>query len=367
MVNGTTGVNTQALNETVGPGAGANSGSSTNNADFSNALNASLREQMLQSVMEQITSKTGGMGGLSGSNAILGGMGGLSGSNAMLGGLDGLGGINSMLGGTGGLGGSNAMINGFMPSLTAGMENTIISAAETGDMSGAQLMLFMMIMMMQSGDGGGDMTPIMQMMAGMLSQFSDDASSGKQNNMMRLEDVQGGTPADVKRMVDVALSKVGYHERNEDGSIGRGNYSKFGAWYGMNGQPWCAMFVSWAADQAGILHSVVPKHAYTPTGAKAYMQKGLYAPRESGYQPREGDSIYFFSKQKGRIGHVGIVVAYDPETQRVYTVEGNTGNAVRIRHYDINSTYIHGYGKNGGTSFGTIPANSSSGLRASTV
>jgi len=357
MVDGTTGVNTQGLGEIVGPGPGntVNTGSDTNNnaADFSNALNESIKDQILQSVLEQITNQTSGMGGLSG-------------SNAMLSGLNGLGGINSMLGGTGGLSGSNAMIGGFTPSLSAGMENTIIAAAETGDMSGAQLMLFMMIMMMQSGDGGGDMGPMIQMISGMLSQFSEDASSGKQSNMMKLGDMQGGTPGALKKMVDVALSKVGYHEQNADGSIGKGNYSKFGAWYGMNGQPWCAMFVSWAADQAGILHSVVPKHAYTPTGAKAYMDRGLYAPRESGYIPREGDAVYFFSKAKGRIGHVGIVVAYDPAEQRVYTVEGNTNHAVRIRHYDINSTYIHGYGRNGGTGFGTIPANASSGLRART-
>ena len=357
MFNGTPGVNysTQVQNEAVGTGAGANTGVETgqNTADFSNALNESLREQMMQSVMDQVTNRIGGMNGFGG-------------TNAMLGGLNGLGGINPMLSGMGGLGGTNAMMGGFMPSATAGLENTLISAAATDEMSGAQLMLFMMIMMMQSGDGGGDMAPMMQMMAGMLSNFSEDVSSGRQSNMTRLGDMQGGTPAAVKRMVDVALSKVGYHESNEDGSHGNGNFSKFGAWYGMNGQPWCAMFVSWAADQAGILNSVVPKHAYTPTGANAYMQKGLYAPRESGYIPREGDAVYFYSKAKGRIGHVGIVVAYDPESQRVYTVEGNTSNAVRIRHYDIKSTYIHGYGKNGGTSFGTIPNHSSSGLRANT-
>jgi len=126
------------------------------------------------------------------------------------------------------------------------------------------------------------------------------------------------------------------------------------------------MFVSWAADQAGILNNVVPKHASTARGVAAYQESGLYAPRQSNYQPREGDAIYFQSSS-GRIRHVGIVVAFDPATNKVYTVEGNTDNAVRIRHYDLNNPSIHGYGRNGGTDFGKIPASSSSGSGANTV
>jgi len=265
-------------------------------------------------------------------------------------------------------------MGGFMPSISSGMENTLISAAESGEMSGAQLMLFMMIMMMQSGGmggGGSDMMPIMQMLAGMLSNFSEDASSvipnPNPNNMLTLGDMQDeDTRSDIKRMVDAALSQVGYQEKNRDGSPGRGNITKFGAWYGMDGQPWCAMFVSWAADQAGILNDVVPKHASTARGVAAYQESGLYEPRNSGYQPREGDAIYF-QTANGRIRHVGIVVAFDPSTQRVFTVEGNTDNAVRIRHYDLNSRQIHGFGRNGGTSFGMIPANSTEGSNADVI
>jgi len=288
------------------------------------------------------------------------------GTNSMPGGIGGPGGTNAMLGGMGGLGGINALNGAFMPSISSGMENTLISTAESGQMSGAQLMLFIMMMMMQSSDGSSDMTPILQMMAGMLSKFSGDVATSRPNNMI-MPVPQEESSNDIKRMVDIALEQVGYRERNSDGSFGNGNRTKFGAWYGMDGQPWCAMFVSWAADQAGIINDVVPKHASTNAGANAYRERGLYAPQESGYIPREGDAIYFYSPSKGRIGHVGIVVAYDPETRRVYTVEGNTDNAVRIRHYDINNPRIDGYGKNGGTSYGTIPTTSSSGTGANTV
>ena len=289
--------------------------------DFSNVLNGTLRDQAMQSAMM-------GMSGL--------------------GGMDMIPGTNMMSG-------------------MAIMEDSLLSVAETGEMSGVQLMMFMMIMMMQTSDNGGDLAPIIQMVAQMLSEPSTQSDGisamGLQNDMLRLGEMETGA----RRMVDAALSQVGYHERNRDGSIGSGNFTQFGAWYGMDGQPWCAMFVSWAADRAGILNDVVPRHASTNMGVAAYQAKGQYSPRSSGYIPREGDAIYFQNPSTGRIHHVGIVVAFDPLSQRVYTVEGNTSNAVRIRHYDLNSPRIHGYGRNGGTSFGTIPGNSTSGSGANTI
>jgi len=222
----------------------------------------------------------------------------------------------------------------------------------------------------------------MQMMVQMLSQFTqqDNESTGQQNTMSSqsvhldnsLRNRQnimlspGETDPGIRRMVDIALNQVGTQERNADGTIGRGNFTKYGAWYGMDGQPWCAMFVSWAANEAGILNDVVPRHASTSRGVAAYMERGLYAPKGMGYTPREGDAIYF-TNSAGRIGHVGIVVAFDPATQRVYTVEGNTDNAVRIRHYDLNHPRIHGYGINGGTGLGRVPWNSTSGTGANIV
>jgi len=302
----------------------------------------------------------------------IGGLSGLNGLNG-LSGLSGLSGLNG-LSGLDGLSGQNMIPGFYMPSTTNGLENTMVSVAESGQMSGTQLMLFMMIMMMQTGEGGSDFGPIIQMITQMLSQatqptqptqpaqplpFGENAIETQ--NYIHMEETEPG----IRQMVDIALDQVGYHERNRDGSIGRGNYTQFGAWYGMDGQPWCAMFVSWAADKAGVPTDVVPKHASTSQGVNAYKEKGMYAPQETGYIPREGDAIYFSSG--GRIRHVGIVVAFDPETNRVYTVEGNSDNAVRIRHYDIDNPRIDGYGRNGGTDFGRIPVNSSSGTGANTV
>jgi len=247
----------------------------------------------------------------------------------------------------------------------------MLAVAEQGEMSGAHLMLFMLIMMMQTGDSGSELAPIMQMMAQMLSQTTktdNDAlylqsNMPVQNNMLD----PANTDPSIRRMVEIALSQVGTRERNADGSFGSGNYTEYGAWYGMDGQPWCAMFVSWSADQAGLLNSVVPRHASCTMGVSAYSDRGLYSPRGSDYLPREGDAIYFRNPSSGQIKHVGIVVAYDPQTQRVYTVEGNSSNAVRVRHYSISDPRIHGYGRNGGTSNGVIPGGSTAGSGANTI
>ena len=46
-------------------------------------------------------------------------------------------------------------------------------------------------------------------------------------------------------IIGVALTQVGYTE-------GTNNYTKYGVWYGQPNSPWCGMFVSWCAKEAGI-------------------------------------------------------------------------------------------------------------------
>ena len=48
----------------------------------------------------------------------------------------------------------------------------------------------------------------------------------------------------MERTLRTALGEVGYQE-------GAGNRNKYGAWYGMDRQAWCAMFVTWCAEKHG--------------------------------------------------------------------------------------------------------------------
>ena len=38
----------------------------------------------------------------------------------------------------------------------------------------------------------------------------------------------------------IAEAQLGYREKGRNGT-------KYGTWYGLPGQPWCAMFISWCA------------------------------------------------------------------------------------------------------------------------
>lgn len=156
-------------------------------------------------------------------------------------------------------------------------------------------------------------------------------------------------------IVNIAKSQVGYFEGSSSSQLsgtvnGSNNYTEYGRWYGMQDM-WCAIFVSWCAYVAGVSESVVPKHAYTPTGLSWFQQRGLAYSRAQvaagKYTPQPGDIIYFKSSRNNNpTNHVGIVTDYKNNT--VYTVEGNSslvgidtnGGAVAAKTHSIDDTYI---------------------------
>lgn len=127
--------------------------------------------------------------------------------------------------------------------------------------------------------------------------------------------------ADQGRVVQVALGEVGYRE-----SPPRSNRSKYGAWYGLNPAPWCAMFVSWVFWHAGHpLPAISTRRgfAYVPALVDWARRHGIWRPRGN-YTPRAGDLVVFsFGGQ--RADHVGIVRALI--SGGVQTIEGNTSGS----------------------------------------
>lgn len=88
------------------------------------------------------------------------------------------------------------------------------------------------------------------------------------------------------------------------------NKQKYGAWYGMNGQPWCAIFVCWCA------HKTLGD-AWTKTFEKNALAFGV----GQGVVNKGGRWIKKASK--GPTTHVGIIASVKNGTAT--TVEGNTG------------------------------------------
>ena len=152
------------------------------------------------------------------------------------------------------------------------------------------------------------------------SSSSSFSSSGGDNFSGTAGRYDGDATGDPKKLLEVAASQVGNkedHSRND--GAGRG-WTKYGQWFGMPNEEWCAMFVSWVADQAGISQKVIPKHAYTPAGADAFTKMG--AQQVSPQNASPGDIVYFWYPGKGRISHIGIV---EKGGDAIHTIEGNTG------------------------------------------
>lgn len=133
--------------------------------------------------------------------------------------------------------------------------------------------------------------------------------------------------------------------------IGVTGGAPYWSWYGFNERvEWCACFVSWCADQCGLIENgSLPKFSACRNGIEWFKEKQKWANRE-GYIPKIGDIIFFDWKNKsdenqnGVSDHVGIVKSVDIENNKVYTIEGNSGDAVKERTYDINDVEIMGYG-----------------------
>lgn len=153
----------------------------------------------------------------------------------------------------------------------------------------------------------------------------------------------------------IALRYVGYLEKETDNDLydftsnaGSNNYTMFGHWYGMNGQPWCDMFVSFCATLCG--ESVaVGKYAYCPSHMAFFQERGQYYNRGQ-ITPKRNDIVFFGTDNSPE--HIGIVYAVD--ANYVYTVEGNAstdktytpnGGGVVKKAYAKNSSYIIGYAR----------------------
>ena len=114
----------------------------------------------------------------------------------------------------------------------------------------------------------------------------------------------------------------------------------FWSWYGFNSRvEWCACFVSWCYNQAG---KSEPRFAGCQSqGVPWFQSRGQWGAR--GYENiAPGDAIFFDWDGDGSADHVGLVIGTDGE--RVYTVEGNSGDACKIKSYPVNYSCIKGYG-----------------------
>ena len=166
------------------------------------------------------------------------------------------------------------------------------------------------------------------------------------------------------KLLKTAENEVGYLEKktksqldSKTANAGSNNWTKYGqdlikeigSPYS-NGVAWCDMFVDWcflkAFGKEKAKELLGGWSAYTPTSAQYFKNMNQW----NTSNPMVGDIIFF--KNSSRICHTGIV--YNVDSQKVYTIEGNTSGANRLiangggvckKSYSLSYANIAGYGR----------------------
>lgn len=119
-----------------------------------------------------------------------------------------------------------------------------------------------------------------------------------------------------QKIVEAAFAEIGKTE-----SPAGTNKTKYGKWFGLDGVPWCAIFVSYCYDKAGfpIKGMGFTKGFAGCQTAYAYFKKNNLLVED----PEPGDIVLFDWTGDGRFDHTGIFVE-EKDKYTFRTIEGNT-------------------------------------------
>lgn len=144
---------------------------------------------------------------------------------------------------------------------------------------------------------------------------------------------------ELSNVVKVARQEVGYIES-------KGNRTKYGEWFGLNGVSWCGIFVSWCYAMAGVkLPNIGFKRGFAgcQTAVEYFSTKKMIVKN-----PVAGDIVFYDWQGDKRFDHTGIFLR-QIDTNTFTAIEGNTSTAnqsnggcvmVRNRHCK-NCIFIH--------------------------
>lgn len=185
----------------------------------------------------------------------------------------------------------------------------------------------------------------------------DGDSVGKEDAQEKLEELKKPNLPDAADLTDTEkaarfafLQKLAdqYDSRGE--IIGGKGY--FSEWYignyadnpGWNQYtPWCACFLSWAADQKkASIDGVPPRFANVDEGMEKFKDGSYGRWRDSGTEPIPGDYVFFDWDRDSDLDHVGAVLC--EKDGFLYTIEGNSSGRVALNCYPKNDPRIMGYG-----------------------
>lgn len=109
------------------------------------------------------------------------------------------------------------------------------------------------------------------------------------------------------KLINIAKADIGYTESPKNS-----NKTKYGKWYGMDGQPWCMMAVQYWHNQ------INAKLPYKTASCSAFLNWYIRnKPEQVSKEPKKGYIVIY------PWGHTGIVVK-DNKNGTITAIEGNT-------------------------------------------
>ena len=118
---------------------------------------------------------------------------------------------------------------------------------------------------------------------------------------------------------------------------------------------WCATFVSAVSIRCGAT-AIMPTECSCQKMIELYKKLGSWVENENRI-PNAGDIIFYdwqdsgIGDNQGSADHVGIVQKAD--SGKIWVIEGNYSNSVKVRQIAVNGRYIRGYGI---PKYGSAPA-----------
>ncbi len=119
-----------------------------------------------------------------------------------------------------------------------------------------------------------------------------------------------------EKVLSIARGELGNTE-----SPAGSNRTKYGKWFGLDGNPWCMMFVMWCFSQAGALKFLPKRTASCGDLMRSAKAAGCWVTED--YRP--GDVVIYDFPGGAATDHTGIIESVT--ASGVVAIEGNTSQA----------------------------------------
>lgn len=142
----------------------------------------------------------------------------------------------------------------------------------------------------------------------------------------------------VLRYYHISNGNIVIVAKSQVGNVGG---KKYWEWYGFKSRvEWCAIWVSWCANESGDLDNTIPRFSSVSDGMTWFKNHDKWKGKD--YTPSDGDIIFFDWNNNNDPDHVGIIEKV--QNGKVYTIEGNSSDEVKAKNYSLNYKCIFGYG-----------------------